>query len=436
MSEFDESPKPGPNVWSTTSAMSAPISPPDLQIGQTMAGPAAAPENLPRTPAADAAAAECMGFLADAPSVRPTIGVSQRPGQGYDMSRFQEQKHAQYELMLDPDLVPPRLGKNPSDAERAAHQVYMDRLAAAREAVLSREEGEEGSVSARMRERMAGIHGLFLPGDGNRNMNQIHSPSAPEADREGDRGMNEPDDPTEIQERATRDPFEQMAVRHARNTGMPVMAVCAGSWRLLSAYGGCPETIPADERLRHQDRLSEPAHSLLVHADTHLNAALGRGVRCGWVRGANSTHWAAAARDPEQPNQLLQRPDAPNEPHDPIAHQELQISAMDWVGRGVPEAIESRHGAPIVGIQSHPEYFLPKNYDPEKNRSQFAQFSRRLFDNFEGAARTYARRQLVNQEIRDGLPNLRHLDGSQENHQVQRQAGSQQDHQEEKHDGS
>lgn len=346
--------------------------------------------------------------LAPLPAPIPTsatrIGVSPRPGQGYDLSRFQE-RPVQYSPLLAA-REPAQLRRGASQHEQIAHRAstaaFADNLSQQRMDTLAHPEGPR----AGMKQAMAGMHGLFLPGDSNRNMTQTHSPGAHPSQHLSDANMREPVSPTDIRERATRDPFEQEATRHARNTGMPTLAVCGGSWRVLAAYGGSVETIPENNgRDQHQGGLSEQKHDLAVDPHSHLGAAVRHeDSATGSVRGVNSTHWAmATARD----GQLQQRHGAPNERHDPVAPQELQISAVE-PRLGHPEGFESRHGAPIVGIQAHPEYFLTRTKEPPTE--EFGSFSTRLFTNFEQASTTYARKQSVNEEIRQRVAKIPAID--------------------------
>jgi hypothetical protein len=90
------------------------------------------------------------------------------------------------------------------------------------------------------------------------------------------------------------------------------------------------------------------------------------------VDGANSTHWAVAATDATSANDtedtatmayptLARRPLPDGQTAPPKSHPAdwLEISAVDRGSPHTVEAFESLYGAPTMGIQWHPECYLP-----------------------------------------------------------------------------
>jgi gamma-glutamyl-gamma-aminobutyrate hydrolase PuuD len=215
----------------------------------------------------------------------------------------------------------------------------------------------------------------------------------------------------------SRDNFERQLIDLAMTVGIPVLAVCAGSWRLLESFGGKVRELNNDEVSKHhlfavdQTGLSNKAlklatdarkkeveerygkdatvwnldHQLRVHDGpggvlrsaaerTALQVldgktsvkekqaeVIGRRGKNLVFDGANSTHWAAAAATPstiDAPGRL-----APSQP--PVVHpsllrdpgQLLAVVASDPV-TGTVEGFETVHGVPMVGAQWHPEGYL------------------------------------------------------------------------------
>jgi hypothetical protein len=78
---------------------------------------------------------------------------------------------------------------------------------------------------------------------------------------------------------------------------------------------------------------------------------------------------------------------------------EIRQSATDE--HGSPEGFETTHGAPIVGVTSHPEAIHGASRDARLAASaQGRQFSHNVFRGFEQSQRAYAGRQQVNAQIR------------------------------------
>lgn len=171
-------------------------------------------------------------------------------------------------------------------------------------------------------------------------------------------------------EAKSRDPFEARLIEAAMARGIPILAVCAGSWRLLEAFGGQVRELSSDEIGTHYGGGFNQNHGLHVLAPSKSPGVVTsasmpfdpkkQGHQGGGLvfSGANSTHWAVAKTTS---GDLAKRPESAklNRTSDKLdPSQLLSISAKE-PSTGTVEAFESKHGAPIVGAQWHPESFLP-----------------------------------------------------------------------------
>lgn len=296
----------------------------------------------------------------------------------------------------------------------------------AKESDLQRERGKFdfkfGSDS------LAGIDLLYVPG----------AAAATPTQASNRFGMR-PDDARKTAEALSRDSFEKALIDKAMTLGIPVLAVCAGSWRLLEAFGGSIRELTSEEVVKHHltafdvteinetftgsalkeakknrgDEMLSAArakygpdasswslsHQLRVHdvpggaiRDSAVAAARTLLRTSGSLQGnnvvlegSNSTHWAvgnATASTRLQAGTIAKRTYAPttgpNDQRDPS--KLLQVVASD-PDTGTMEGFETIHGVPMVGAQWHPEGYLdgqPGN-DMPYTKPGIVNFSRNLF---------------------------------------------------------
>lgn len=267
-----------------------------------------------------------------------------------------------------------------------------------------------GAVRDLVREDLNEVEGLMITGAPVANDTQVASArsGAPGTDAILKKAAKE----RETAEHDSRTAYELELIRHARNLGMPVLALCAGSWRLLQAYGGQAETIPAPQRALHA-RNPDPwslRHGVRPTPGSSIGKILERhpGVE------VTSTHWASAGlRADQQGNQVL-RPDPSREDGaDPSDFLEVSAWGPEHAGQDgaepykeTAEAFESKHGAPVWGIQWHPETHLPGMLGRRVGGDSgpldpAAAMSEEIFAAFATAARAYRHRKLLNQQINE-----------------------------------
>ncbi|MBS8228948.1 gamma-glutamyl-gamma-aminobutyrate hydrolase family protein [Vannielia litorea] len=177
-------------------------------------------------------------------------------------------------------------------------------------------------------------------------------------------------------------------IEQARMLGMPILALCGGSWRLVENYGGSTIELAAldrdgkvmtsgftkSNRTRHAGAMdnvsSEFKHGIHTRPGSLLEDATGRaGVRKGLEEGetmpemhVNSVHWSAV-----RTGNMGTRPGMAPQPFDVTPNNMLQKSAVDSGKPGTSEAVESAAGAPVIGAQWHPEYQLPTHEEDEEH---------------------------------------------------------------------
>lgn len=307
---------------------------------------------------------------------------------------------------------------------------------------------------------LQGVHGLFIPGVDTANDTEVPG-------RGVSRAVTEQHRPTgaNIVEHESRSAYERRCLSEARNRGLPILGVCGGSWRVLQAYGGGTETLSPELQGAHNpsgDAKWEQVHPLDVVAGSALANAMtdppppgparrspsvssssssGRAAASSSATSSpvplveqprrwpdplprhpaapapdsrmmvNSTHWAVAAHreaGEQVGDRTLTRPSllrASGSSEDP--DRMLGISAYAPSYRGAPrtvEGFESRYGAPVIGVQFHPEAYL-RSIDRRQDMPgrqaadpAAAGAAQRLFAQFRQSAMTAQRRMALVRE--------------------------------------
>jgi gamma-glutamyl-gamma-aminobutyrate hydrolase PuuD len=191
--------------------------------------------------------------------------------------------------------------------------------------------------------------------------------------------------------------FERQLINKAINRGQPVLSVCAGSWTLWQAYGG--ELIDVSEHNYGgaMPRLSKASakvcNNKMIHrVSTEPNTLVG-GVIQHETDGTentpvNSVHWKAVkeASLDSSANMMVSAYSVQDDAIAPKSRQSKQMKPQTC-----PEAIETRYGVPMVGLQWHPEAFNPKDANSKPHQA--------LFKALKTAGETYLNRRAVNEEV-------------------------------------
>lgn len=202
-----------------------------------------------------------------------------------------------------------------------------------------------------------------------------------------------------------RKEYETAAIKNALRTGRPILAICAGSWRLLEVCGG--QTVDVKG---HCNRSGMPrkiangtigynmeVHRIQIEPTSFLAEAMGyiksqealaQNPNIRIQPAVNSVHWAAPSRR-NFPGYL--RVAASSLRDDQIAPELHKTGNQFEVEANTIEAFESQFGAPVFGIQWHPEAY-------EKNAT--GQPHHRLLKYCAQAGETYAARQRMLREYK------------------------------------
>jgi putative glutamine amidotransferase len=183
-----------------------------------------------------------------------------------------------------------------------------------------------------------------------------------------------------------REKFELWLIEKAKTRGMPVLAICAGSWRLFQSYGGVSKSFDSSTLKRHKTSTSPnfTTHTITMSPFSPLNPQNSPQS----VTGVNSVHWASIDEGDKKPMKLL------------------QIDAREG-SSGPVEAFSSRFGAPHLGIQWHPEYQQVGNVYPEGNVDPEAQrISQMLYEFLIDSVISYKRRKICVTEMKSQFKNI------------------------------
>lgn len=181
----------------------------------------------------------------------------------------------------------------------------------------------------------------------------------------------------EYEDRST---YEQRLITLARYRGIPILGVCGGSWQLYNNFGGTTVLFNSEQYQKHAKKISEnEAHPVTAERGTMLAGIMGTNQIS-----VNSTHWASVkplekeyGDEQKKELELLRREKldgmADLERMARMADLESDLERMTVLkemidissyekssdGNESPESFETKYGVPMMGIQWHPETFLP-----------------------------------------------------------------------------
>ena len=155
---------------------------------------------------------------------------------------------------------------------------------------------------------------------------------------------------------------EMKTIKKALRIGQPILAICAGSWRLWQSRGGAlVETTDhcyAGGMIR-LDKGGKNAcsnvqiHDIKIKTNSHLVNAM-QDATTGKIpkrMSVNSVHWMAVDPDTTPENIRI----SAKSKHTPDLSLKNRQSEIYQPDENTVEAFETIHGAPNMGIQWHPE---------------------------------------------------------------------------------
>lgn len=214
-----------------------------------------------------------------------------------------------------------------------------------------------------------------------------------------------------------RKKFEQDIIRKARLQGRPILAVCAGSWRLWEAYGGTTKEVKDHNYNGGMLRLNEhgtitynvQVHGIKTLPHTLLTSIMGGTPEEEVIEAVNSVHWLA-------PDDSIASPTLPKNKqyHGNIKalYGLLQVSARALEDEDISlknrqgevmapeeetvEAFETKSGAPTMGILWHAEAYC---HYKEGNKIYYHSKHRNILEFMAKAGDAYAARRRMLKEF-------------------------------------
>ncbi|HWX02318.1 gamma-glutamyl-gamma-aminobutyrate hydrolase family protein [Collimonas sp.] len=319
--------------------------------------------------------------LAARTELKPKVAISYREGFGYDKRAFSAGATQADAIMA------PSGNREVGRGEASLSKKELEALHLARERVDDSSADPEKAAAARaqLRGDLVGANGLYIPG-----------------------GQDAVDESTAggAKEKTSRETYEQAMIKHARNTGLPLLAICGGSRSMARGFGASEAELGGADLVKHNQKGTTVMSHALSFPDPHTilggaapktelatPGAWPEGSRSPGVDAVNSTHKKVIALDPGTHDITGgKRLPADNKP-------ELIVSALS-PGDNHAEGFETRHGAPMVGVTSHPEAIhgaIKAAYDNATD--QGGEWSDNVFEAFEQSMQTHGRRQALNKEL-------------------------------------
>jgi gamma-glutamyl-gamma-aminobutyrate hydrolase PuuD len=169
-----------------------------------------------------------------------------------------------------------------------------------------------------------------------------------------------------------RNKYEQLVLRESLRRGQPILAICAGCWQLWKAFDGRFEGVK-DHAYRQMINLSEDTGQVTYNKQIHLISIEQQSLLFQAMRKpknlllpVNSVHWKAPK---------LNKVRGVKDKFKVTAEDKFKVSATAKHDEGLApfrnikenkkmnvqentiEAFECENGAPILGIQWHPEAY-------------------------------------------------------------------------------
>lgn len=173
---------------------------------------------------------------------------------------------------------------------------------------------------------------------------------------------------------------EHELINRATYQGQPILAICGGSWLLWEYFGGTVKEVSEHNcragMPRIKDSTGKIGHNIQIHRiaieeeAATLKSAMAYG-RLGHSMevdfSVNSVHWQAPDEKQVPHNFQLSATAVQDEKLAPKNAKSEKMQPEE----GTVEAFEAKHGAPILGIQWHPEAYTnntPSQHYPSNHQ--------------------------------------------------------------------
>lgn len=321
----------------------------------------------------------------------PVVGISHRPGHGYDLHSLENSLGSK----IQPESSPPGLSPIGQNDSKNKIRRNEEKSIEARRNLLEGYNPTKNKLPPGLLEHLSGVDGLYIPG--------------------GQDILSDVKD-----SRESRLEYEAAALDVARQRGIPMLAVCGGSRRLAAAYGVQEVELNEFGKGIHNKRgTAQMAHGLSF--PTSHSILGGMRTKTGYmtsVDSINSTHskvvdfeWGPVRFPDSVP--LLKGVEHVNAPH----HNEflfgstmetvethrkplLEVTAVAPKSK-TPEGFETAFGVPHIGVTSHPEAIAGGSSKAVSSSSKQAKaWSHHVMNAFQQSVQTYQNRRMVNAQIK------------------------------------
>lgn len=207
-----------------------------------------------------------------------------------------------------------------------------------------------------------------------------------------------------------RKQFEFNLIEKAKNTGQPIMGICGGSWVIWEYYGGSITSVVDHSFRSGMPRLldtgkvgnNKQIHRIKLQEDAFLlKAALNYDKQNPVLFPVNSVHSYAADHSTLPATFQISALAKQDDELAPLSAHSKTKEKMKPTEDAV-EAFESIHGAPILGVQWHPEA-----YTNTADETQYPKNQQHLLHYMAKAGETFKNRQLLNAEFNEHYESVR-----------------------------
>ena len=194
---------------------------------------------------------------------------------------------------------------------------------------------------------------------------------------------------------------QERLIREALRRGQPILAICGGSWQLYKILGGETRAVDDHSYGGGMVRLSETTlqvthnkqiHRIIPEPTSLLFKAIGFKAHDDTHIPVNSVHWKAPDETKLPPTVLVS---SYSEPDVHLAPNTRQGEPMNPEHHTI-ESFENRWGAPVMGIQWHPEA-----YNPTDSAALIPHAHINLLTYMAKAGDAYAKKQQMLRELKE-----------------------------------
>lgn len=221
-----------------------------------------------------------------------------------------------------------------------------------------------------------------------------------------------------------REEFEIKLIQKASERGIPMLAICAGSWRLANAFGGKTIALSEEHTKKHlKENMRLMSDYITIKSGTMLHG-IHTAAQANKSIVQKTTVDAGKSKIVAEKNLV-----SSNEKNENFNDQELYVNSTHWRVTKFPEhqpftefghrfetsaqdpdtktleAFESKYGTPIIGVQFHPEYSIPLFIEKDGSYCIVQDYKthRSILESWIESGQSYRHKQELQSEIKNHL---------------------------------